>query len=81
MNVLCSLCVLCPEGSYFITVNSLSQSFHTPENSFRNTQKCDVKNVSFMYKQNISFVKLSVSKAFVSDYAVATKREYTKVAE
>lgn len=34
-----------------------------------------------MYKQNISFVKLSVSKAFVSDYAVATKREYTKVAE
>lgn len=34
-----------------------------------------------MYKQNISFVKLSISKAFVSDYAVGTRREYKKVAE
>ena len=34
-----------------------------------------------MYKQNITFVKLSISKAFVSDYAVGTKREYKKVAE
>ena len=55
--------------------------FSYVRNQFQKYTEMWVKNVYYMYKQNISFVKLSISKAFVSDYAVGTRREYKKVAE